>query len=86
VFLISLAAYIRLAAWPDRSGYFVWSATFLIVTLLLLSLIDFMFDKASFSLDKESTEAGIILVDFVAGALFGFAYRWISKSFRQKRL
>ena len=78
VFLISLAAYIKLAVRPNWQSYFLWSAFFLVITLLLLPLVDFLFNKTSFNLDKELVEAGTILVDFVAGALFGFAYRWIS--------
>jgi hypothetical protein len=80
IFLISLMAFIKLWSWSDKSPYLKWALLFLVTTIVLLSLAQVLFSHTPPNLEMEMTTTFKVVINFVAGAAFGFACRFDWKS------
>lgn len=85
VFITSLAAFIKVYSLYGGQKYITWTLMYLICVLLSVSILDFVFNRFAFSFNRDLVGFFTLTIDYLAGALFGFAFRFFRARWKNAR-
>lgn len=80
VFIISFFAFVKFTSVVFRGiKYIAWSVAFLALAIIFIVIVDYVFMDIAINLNKFIFNYAVLVVDFIAGVMFGFALRVVTR-------